>query len=267
MVFGLFKCKDSEPKDELLEKFKAELARQNLKIDSVDSEELYHIDLGSMEIKVSLDNLRRNYAKDKDTSLIVDFVSSIKATAEDVPEWNIAKDSIYYSFFPSDFDFDKVVNESVTKDLSKIYIYSTHVNNTWLTKDDISKWKVSNKELEQQVIQNINKLLENTKIEIDIVEGKKLGYFSTDDETLKGSLLFATNLKSKVEKDFGWPIYAVIPVRDFCYIFSEKNSKFFIDRLGNTVVKEFKQSSYPISTEILKITGAGIEAIGKFQQD
>lgn len=267
MVFGLFKCKESEPKDELLEKFKVELTRQNLKIDSVDNEGLYLIDLGSMEIKVSLENLRRNYARDKDTALITDFVTSIKATADNLPDWNTAKDSIYYSFFPSDFDFDKVVNEPVTKDFHKVYIYSTHVNNTWLTKDDISKWKIADEEFKKQVAQNVNKLLESTKIELDTIEGKKLGYFSLEDETLKGSLLLSSNLKSKVKKDFGWPIYAVIPVRDFSYIFSEKDSKFFIDRLGSTVVKEFKESSYPISTEILKITDNGIEAIGKFQQD
>lgn len=267
MVFGLFKCKDSEPKDELFEKFKTELTKQNLKIDSVDSEGLFHIDLGTMDIKVSIENLRRNYIKNKDSSLIIDFVSSLKATSEDIPNWNIAKDSIFYSLFPSDFEYNKVINNPVTKDLHKVYIYCTTVNNTWLTKDDILKWKISEEEFEQQVKLNVNKLLENAKVEIDMVEGKKLGYFSLYDETLKGSLLLSTKLKNKVEKDFGWPIYAVIPVRDFCYIFSEKNSKFFIDRLGNTVVKEFKESSYPISTEILKITDKGIEAIGKFQQD
>ena len=267
MVFGLFKCKDSEPKDELLEKFKAELARQNLKIDSIDNEGLFLIDLGTMDIKVSLENLRRNYALDKDSALITDFVTSIKATADNIPDWNIAKDSLYYSFFPSDFNFDKIVNEPVTKDFNKVYIYSTQVNNTWLTKDDISKWKIGDKEFKSQVMLNVNKLLEATKIEVDTIEGKKLGYFSLDDETLKGSLLLSTNLKNRVEKDFGWPIYAVIPVRDFSYIFSEKDSKFFIERLGKTVVKEFKESSYPISTEILKITDNGIEAIGKFQQD
>jgi len=37
---------------------------------------------------------------------------------------------------------------------------------------------------------------------------------------------------------------------------------------GWLVLKEFKESSYPITDRtILKLTGNGIDAIGKFQQD
>jgi hypothetical protein len=54
--------------------------------------------------------------------------------------------------------------------------------------------------------------------------------------------LFAPAMKEKINKNFSFPFYAIIPVRDFCYIFSEKDFDFFSERIGKVVVDEFKQS-------------------------
>ena len=71
-------------------------------------------------------------------------------------------------------------------------------------------------------------------------------------------------MKEKVKKEFGFPFYAVIPVRDFCYIFSENDFDFFSDRISQIVVDEYKKSGYPITTEILKFTDKGVEAVGQY---
>ena len=71
-------------------------------------------------------------------------------------------------------------------------------------------------------------------------------------------------MKNKIESDFGFPFYAVIPVRDFCYIFSENDFAFFSERIGKVVVDEYKQSGYPITTEILKFTDEGVETVGQY---
>lgn len=86
----------------------------------------------------------------------------------------------------------------------------------------------------------------------------------TTHETLKGALLFAPKIKEKVKQDFGFPFYAVIPVRDFCYIFSEKDFDFFSKRIGSIVIEEYKNSGYPVTTELLKFTENGVETIGKY---
>jgi len=81
---------------------------------------------------------------------------------------------------------------------------------------------------------------------------------------LKSALLFSTNLKQKVSSIIGWPIYCVLPVRDFCYIFSASDKDKLINELGQTVVKEYNESGYEITKEIIKISYDGIEAIGKY---
>jgi hypothetical protein len=57
-----------------------------------------------------------------------------------------------------------------------------------------------------------------------------------DYTALKGSLLFAPMMKEKIKKDIGNPFYAVMPVRDFCYIFSEKDFDFFVSTPKNRTV-------------------------------
>jgi hypothetical protein len=43
-------------------------------------------------------------------------------------------------------------------------------------------------------------------------------------------------MKNKIESDFGFPFYAVIPLRDFCYIFSENDLPSFQKELAKVVV-------------------------------
>lgn len=81
---------------------------------------------------------------------------------------------------------------------------------------------------------------------------------------LKSALLLAPSMIEKVKVDFSYPFYAVIPVRDFCYIFSENDFQFFASKIGKVVVEEYKKSGYQVTTEILKFTEKGIEAVGKY---
>jgi hypothetical protein len=121
--------------------------------------------------------------------------------------------------------------------------------------------------LDRQANLNADKLLTVTEITFDTIENRKLGLINVEHESLKGALLFAPAMREKVKRDFGFPFYAVIPVRDFCYIFSENDYDFFSDRIGVVVVEEFKQSGYPITTEILKFTDDGVKAVGKYPVD
>ena len=71
-------------------------------------------------------------------------------------------------------------------------------------------------------------------------------------------------LKQKISSILGWPIYAVLPVRDFCYMFSVQDKDRIIESLGATVIKEYNESGYEITKEIIEISDSGVNAIGKY---
>jgi hypothetical protein len=81
---------------------------------------------------------------------------------------------------------------------------------------------------------------------------------------LKASLIFANNLRPKVEPILGWPIFAVIPSRDFAYLLPESSQAIF-GNIGKVVVSEYSRRGYPISTEVFRIDDEGTRAVGAFQ--
>jgi hypothetical protein len=118
-MFGLFKRDNKQ--DFVLEKFKEQLKHNGLTIKSVDEEGYYYIEIEEGILKISLENVRRNYERDKDERHITDLVDTIRLSNLKIPEkWEAAKANIYVSFYPSNFDFDKAINEPVTEEFHKI---------------------------------------------------------------------------------------------------------------------------------------------------
>lgn len=268
MMFGLFGCKDNKNKDFVFDEFKSQIESNSMKIDSVDETGLIYISKGELTLKISLDNVRRNYERDKEESHISDLVQIVVSYTIELPEnWADAKDDIYISLFPNDHDFQEFLHSKITDEFSKVYVHSGQDKLTWITKEDLKKWNITETQLDTQASNNADKLLKTTSITFDTIENRKLGLIEVEQTTLKGALLFAPTMKAKIKKDFGFPFYAVIPVRDFCFIFSERDFEFFSGRIGKVVVDEYKQSGYPITTEILKFTDKGVEVVGKYPVD
>jgi hypothetical protein len=226
---------------------------------------LVYISLNDLTLKISLDNVRKNYERDKDPTYISDLVQTLTSYSIELPStWAAAKDSIYISLFPNDNDFEGFIHQTITAEFGKVYIHTDQNKLTWITKDDLQKWNITEEELDKQAALNADKLLSQTEISFDVIENHKLGLIQVEHTTLKGALLFAPTMKYKIKKDIGFPFCAVIPVRDFCYIFSERDFDFFSARIGSVIVDEYKQSGYPITTEILKFSDQGVEAVGQF---
>jgi hypothetical protein len=258
---------NNQKKDIVFEKFREQLEQSGLKIDSIDNENLIHINVDGNNLEISLENVRRNYERDSDESHITDLVQTILSYLSypaDVPNWENSKNNVYIQLFPNDFDFNNLISEKVTDEFSKIYAVSENEKLTWISADNLKKWKITELDLIKQADLNANELLAKTKIDFETIEDRKLGMIEVEKTFLKSSLLFASKIKEKLKADIGFPFYAVIPVRDFCYIFSEKDFDFFANRIGTTVVKEYQNSGYPITTEILFISENGITAVGKY---
>lgn len=263
MLFGLFGCQGNN--DFVFDEFERQIQKNGMSIDSVDKDGIVHIKMNDLNLEISLENLRRDYERDKNPELILDFVKVITSYSSEVPErWEDAENSIFISFFPNDFDFKDIINEKVTDEFSKVFVLSDNEKLVWITNEDLKKWNISKNQLNKQANRNADALLAKTNIQFDLIENRKLVMIESEHTSLKGSLLFAPSMKSKIEKEIGFPFYAVLPVRDFCYLFSEKDFDFFSRRLGKVVVEEFTNSGYPVSTEILKFTSEGVETVGKY---
>lgn len=266
ILMAIFGC-NSPKEDFVFEKFKSELEKKGVKIDSIDEKEIIYININDNVLEISLENTRRNYERDADESHILDLVNTVISYENALPTWEVAKEKIYVQLFPNNFDLQNSIVEKITDEFSKGYVISENDKLTWISKEILKTWNIDETELKNQANSNANRLLSETEIKYEIVEDKKLGLIDVENSFLKGSLLFASDMKEKIKEDIGFPFYAVIPVRDFCYIFSEKDMKFISMRIGEVVVDEYKKSENPVTTEILKFTENGVEVVGKYNVD
>ena len=254
--------------DIVLDRFKTRLEDLGLSINKIDEEGLIYIEHGENTLKISLDNVRRSYDQNGNFDHLDNLVQSIHDYIMEIPipEWNECKSKVFLSLFPSNFDFGDYINEKVTSDFHKYYVYFDNNQYVWINHEQLDVWNISEQEFKMQVDNNMNNLLDKTNIEMLQTENNaKLAYFDAEIEGLKAALLFSKNLKQKVLSILGFPIYCVLPVRDFCYMFSEQDKDDLINSLGETVLKEYQNSGYEITTEIIKISDEGIEAIGKYK--
>lgn len=248
--------------------FEAELQKRGIAFDGPDGNGCYSLQRDDDTIiTVCLENVERNYIRDKDPDIIVHFVEQILHREFETPPWEKAQTMLHFSAEPSDHQFCNTVFRQVTESLCQVLVLTDHEEKriTWVTDKMIQEWGVTKESAIESAGTNMDRLLEGKEVELtDPIDGMRLGMVPIDS-VFKASIIFAPGFKTFAAKKLDWPILSVIPCRDFIYILSEKD-KALLNRLGGVVQREYRQSGYPITTEVLRISNEGIEAIGKYTE-
>jgi hypothetical protein len=126
----------------------------------------------------------------------------------------------------------------------------------------LEKWRVARDEVETAALGNLAAALANASIEYKDIDGVRLGFVGTT-LPFKSALTLAPNLRDVVSPILGWPLHAVVPDRDFLYLWDARH-RTFLHRVGGVVVKEFAAAPYPLTTEVFEIRDDGITAIRAF---
>ena len=222
----------------------------------------YQIEIDGGTLVLSLDNVSRDFDRDGDPQRICRYIESSLAIFAPLPTWEHARARIYWSAEASSADLGGTLHESVTERVSRVLVFIDLVGMRWLLPKCLADWGVPMTELDAAARENLDRLLHGKRLEVERDDGRALGMVPIDSVALKASVIFAPGLKGFVEAELGWPVLAVIPCRDFIYLFSEGDD--VVSALGDTVQREFRESAYPITTEVLRISDEGIEAIGHF---
>jgi uncharacterized protein YtpQ (UPF0354 family) len=243
--------------------FEEQLVNRGLTF-SVDAESgRYAVEVKGSQMLVSLENLKRDVERDGAVERVARFVDSIVATSE-ISERARSADQIYWCLEPNDYvekpDFRVPVSDRVDRVLVHLSLNSRLI--TWATDDLLRSLDISEADAGVKALANLARALTESTLESQDIDGVQLGFFTTS-LPFKASLILAPNLRDCVGPALGWPLIAVVPDRDFLYLWAERHKE-FVGRVGGVVVREFAKASYPISTEIYEISDAGIRAIGAF---
>jgi hypothetical protein len=245
--------------------FLDELAKRNIDV-RLDDEGNYTLDACGPRIKVSLENVSRDFERDRDPGRVVTFVDTI-TNFPALPDWQEAEGRVRWQPEPGDHEFGDTLRDAVSDKVSLVLVYVDPSENQvrWLTPADAEKWNKTRTDLMAAAQRNMDRILQQSKVETAAVEEHQLGMLGHELVAFKAALLFCPNLKKAVEPVLGWPLFAVMPCRDFVYLLNQKDEP-LLGRLGQVVLREYEKSGYPISTEVFEITDQGIRAIGDFQR-
>jgi len=243
--------------------FEDELSRRGFSFVRED-EDTYHIKLEGREISVNLVNVRRNAERDRDPTAIIRFVDKVLETFPSRrPAWSEVSSLMLWAAELADQEFGDSIRAVVTDEVMRVLTLTDldQTKITWVTPDMCDEWGVTSEEAGAAAFRNQDKLLEGLELEVAEADGSPLGMVPLDSP-YKASVIFAPSFKRLVESVLGWPVLVVLPCRDFIYVVADNSP--IVGQMGSVVVNEFRSSGYPITTEVLRISDDGIEAIGRF---
>lgn len=245
--------------------FEQELTRRDIAFRLDEASGRYVIRHAGLDLFVGLDNLRRDYERDRDSSRIARFLDSVLAMPGGGREsWEEAQANVLFCLEPSGYVEPPELRTALSDLVDRVPVHWDTSRNTisWIVQGMLDDWRVSLANLTAVASGNLARALAEAAIEHRDIDGMRLGWL-TSELPFKTALMLAPNLKQVLSPALGWPLLAVAPDRDFLYLW-DAGHEAMIQRVGGVVVKEFKTAAYPLSTEVFKIDDEGISAVGAF---
>jgi hypothetical protein len=243
--------------------FEAELARRKIAF-SRDAESGRHaIAFGETRLLVNLENLVRDVSRDGDVGRIARFVDSIESSAAvDRNELDLSR--IYWCLEPNDHVDKPDVRVALSDRVDRVLCMVSRDGGliTWVSAEMLAQAKLGEAEAGAQAFDNLAAALREAEISTNDIDGVKLGMLGSR-LAFKAALILAPNAREILEPVLGWPLLAVAPDRDFLYLWNAGHAE-FAGRVGGVVVREFQEAAYPVSTEVWRLDGDGVRAIGEF---
>lgn len=223
----------------------------------------HELELKGSHSLVSLENLRRDFDSDGDSTRVARFVDNILVGSQ-CSDLEYSAEGLYWSLEPSDYEIkaDYCVSISAQADRVLVHLSPDAGLITWVNSVILDRLGMTLEEAGARAMANLRKVMSEASIEFSEIDGVRLGYIGTS-LPFKASLLFAPNLEEVAGQVLGWPLLAVAPDRDFLYLWDAAHTD-FVNRVGSVVIEQYSQSSYAISTEVYEISTDGIQAIGAF---
>ena len=127
--------------------FLDELAGRNIEV-KLDDEGNYTLDARGLSINVSLENVSRDFERDRDPDRIVTFVDSITNLLA-LPDWQEAKGRIRWQPEPNDHKFGDTLRDPLSDKVSLVFVYvdPSDTQIRWLTAADADKWNKARADL------------------------------------------------------------------------------------------------------------------------
>jgi uncharacterized protein YtpQ (UPF0354 family) len=230
-----------------------------IKIDKIENKYIYLFKYKGYDLNVNIENTIKECKSTNSLASVDELFKPILAIGSDITQIDNLNGKIYPVVEYEFENIDKLIRNPIDKSLYLYYvIYDGSLR--FISNDELDKINLKTDEIIKIAAQNLSSLFHSTKIESEDLDGHQLYYFNTQSP-LKATLLFSDAFQDKYNNDI---VYMVLPVRDFCYFFFEKDKDYFFKKIGSTVQEEYSKSDHPITKEVVMLKQGKYKIIGTF---
>lgn len=225
----------------------------------------YKVHVKGRELTLNTQNIRAEVLRDKQPEEIGRFLDHALAAVPELPAWSQASQHLFPMIESIAVDLGPDTVSTDLSDRAKVVLalYRPGASSVRLVaQSDLLAWGVSPEEAWSAAHTAFKAVVADTKVEVLRAGNLALGAVHAF-EPYKASVILSPSLRSRIPEELGWPILAVAPARDFVYLL-RRDDRDALARVGAVVVREFRESGYPVSTEIWELSDDGVEAIGEF---
>ena len=241
--------------------FEAELRRRGVPFRPARDAGRYELSVSTGPLLVSLDNLSRELRGDhEDIARVAHFIDVVIASGSPRA---VAPARLLWALEPSNLaeraPYHVEVSPRVHRASSDYAADASSLR--WLTRQDLGEAALSDQEAFERAWSNLDVAVRDARVHLETVEGATAVWLETDFPS-KASLIVAPCLREIVSPYIGWPVLAVTPDRGFVYLWGADRRE-LIPRFGPVIVREYRNASHPLTTEVFEIDEA-VTAIGAF---
>ncbi len=208
----------------------------------------------------------RSKSMSDDPAFLDQFLAGVMADAPVMPStWEEARPGIVWTVEGKGMKITGIEHEDICGMIKLVpsYVFPKHGYVSWVTPQLCEKWGVTTKDLFREAAGNLNAKSAQAEIGHEMVEGHKL-YTIGADPILKASFVFAGAMLKRIKEEMGFPVYTVLPCRDFVYLIPN-SAESLISQVAQIANYEFQKSLFPIGLDVLLFDDHGISVSGSFQ--
>ena len=247
--------------------FEAGLHEAGLKFQQLEPD-LYRVETtDASSVRAYTGNVRRNFERSHDPAVVDHFISMLRDSTRtaDLPAWPDAASGLFPMIESTEVQFESTViaRPLSGKTIVALVHYSPETHSVhFITPVDLGAWKITEQQAWAAAEAAMAKTVGTYRVEVREGGEFPVGLIHAP-EPYKASAILSAALKERLKDTLGWPVYAVAPCRDFVMLMRKKDHG-YLGRVGDVVLREFKDSAYPLSTEVWELSDAGAKAIGEF---
>ncbi len=229
---------------------------------------VYEITDGSTSLKIDTDNARKAYEACRSEEKLEEFTASLEKRCDMESRMvSFTNGQAFLRFVvlrENDVEKNMISSDFITG-MKKVMVYTADDMELFYLEERVMKqWAVPKEVLFSVADRNMCRLLSKAEVkQSEIGDGVNAMEFELPSKQLAVSLMMCNDFRKAVYKHMGSKFLVIAPSRENLLILGDITNN-ILEGLGKVIIKEYKESKVPLTTDVMLFTPDNIRIAGRF---